>query len=108
MRRTLLFVALVAILLLVLLCPVLLQAAETEQARCKVHHALLQKDKVRMTYGLLVHTKEEWEAREKLFPNANREVNGGCLLSDIKEVEVLYCPKCREAEDKWIKARPKK
>jgi hypothetical protein len=46
-----------------------------------------------------------FEAREKLFPEINRVVPGGCIVGKPK-VEVYYCPVCRDAEEAWLASHP--
>jgi hypothetical protein len=51
-------------------------------------------------------------AEKKMFPEANSEAFGGCLIETVtcdgkeillspKYAEVLYCPVCRRAQAKW-------
>jgi hypothetical protein len=78
--------------------------------RCELHGKLFKKDRVEIIYGLISFRNGFFEAAEKLFPHANTEVGGGCVI-DIDAVtgqqispmyaEVLYCSKCRKAQKKW-------
>ena len=68
---------------------------------CKVHGEVLQKDKVEIVYGLIGFRKGYLDAEKKSFPNANTKVYGGCLVEFEKYAEVLYCRRCRMAEQRW-------
>jgi TonB family protein len=83
-----------------------------EAMHCKVHRTKLLRDKVGISYGLIGFQKGYWKAEQKLFPEANSTVYGGCLVEAItcenKEIqlspqyaEVLYCPVCRKAQAEW-------
>ncbi|MDQ2856159.1 MAG: energy transducer TonB [Acidobacteriota bacterium] len=86
---------------------------------CKIHRAPLQKDTVRIQYGLMSFKPGYWKAEEKLFPNDNSVAYGGCVLEtqiDIctgkeiqlspKYADVLFCSACRLAALKWSKSHP--
>ncbi|MFL6229055.1 MAG: energy transducer TonB [Pyrinomonadaceae bacterium] len=88
---------------------------------CRVHGELLRKDEVEIRYGLLGFAPGYEKAEEKLFPNANFFVGGGCVIetevdpctgeerqSSPQRAEVLYCPKCRLAESLWHRKHPLK
>jgi len=77
--------------------------------RCGIHGVVLKKGRVEILYGLLGFRKGYHDAQEKLFPNGNTEVYGGCvIMTDAvtgertpKFADVLYCVKCRLAQKKW-------
>ena len=71
------------------------------KSRCKVHGALLKKDRVQIVYGLVGFQVGYREAQKNFFPNSNSEAFGGCLVESIQFAEVPYCPKCRRAEARW-------
>lgn len=73
---------------------------------CKVHGTILRKDKVEINYGEVEYEDGYVKAMKRLFPNSNKDVEGGCVITDEspKYAEVLYCQKCRRAEAKWVKA----
>jgi hypothetical protein len=83
------------------------------KARCKVHKTVLQGQRLEIIYGLVRFKEGYYEAEKKLFPNSHLSVLGGCVIetrvdANGKEVmvspkyaDVLYCPKCREAEKRW-------
>jgi hypothetical protein len=71
--------------------------------RCPVHGEKLKLDTVPILYGILMIDEDYLEAEKTLFPNANTRVFGGDLVQEETKAEVLYCPKCREAEAKWNK-----
>jgi hypothetical protein len=73
------------------------------EPKCEIHDYILLRANVPIHYGLISIDDEFIEAREKLFPNANTSVMGGCVLEDESEMELLICEKCREAETKWRK-----
>lgn len=83
---------------------------QPETDRCEVHGELFKKDKVEIIYGDTVFRNGFLEAQEKLFPHANTEEYGGCIIENDavtglqispKYAEVLYCSKCRKAQKKW-------
>jgi hypothetical protein len=80
--------------------------ADHEGKTCEVHGFKLEKDKVEIAYGLMLLDPNANEAA-KNFPNANRSVGGGCVITDEspKYAEVLYCRACRAAEDDWKQKR---
>lgn len=73
--------------------------------KCKVHNTLLRKDRVDIIYGLMGFQKGYWQARKKLFPNANSYIGGGCVVEtdSPRYAEVLYCVHCRKAAGKWAR-----
>lgn len=86
-----------------------------EKDRCKVHGEILKKERVQIIYGLIGFREGYLEAEKKLFPNANPVAFGGCVIevevdsvskqeqqTSPKYAEVLYCRKCRLAEQRWI------
>ena len=77
---------------------------------CELHKIHMHKVKVPIVYGLpLSVTKEEkkyFEAKEKLFPNANAgKIQGGCLPSSQEKANVYVCPRCEKERKRWIKAK---
>lgn len=70
-----------------------------KEQKCEVHDYLLKPANVPIHYGLPYIDDELIEARNKLFPNANTSVMGGCIFEDENEMELLVCEKCREVED---------
>ncbi len=71
--------------------------------KCKVHGEKLKLDVVPILYGKLMIDEDYMHAQEKQFPNANTRFLGGCIVEETTEAEVLYCPKCRDAEAQWQK-----
>jgi hypothetical protein len=71
---------------------------------CDVHHEALREAVVPIRYGW--HSEPPYDACEHLFPNANQEVNGGCLhgVNDPVQTRVLYCESCRRAEAVYAEA----
>jgi hypothetical protein len=92
---------------------------ELEGTLCKVHHLRLQRDKVEINYGLVGFKQGYLHAEKRLFPNANTQSFGGCVIETIvdpcsgKEITnpkfsvVLYCSACRRAQARWSKAHQK-
>ena len=74
---------------------------------CEIHHIGLMKDTVDMGYGLVPPNPEFEKAEERLFPYSNRYLLGGCVVQAENAAEVLYCPKCREAELEWLRVHKK-
>lgn len=95
------------------------------EKRCPVHGEVMSVEVVGAEYGLLPMrsvdpenpegTPEERRreadfedyvnARETLFPEANRFVRGGCIVHEPKQ-EVYYCQACRDAEKEWLASHP--
>ena len=76
-----------------------------EHKYCVIHDMKLQEDTVPIIYGH-VYISEEYREAWKDFPNANTQSFGGCVSSQHspKTKEVIYCPACRQAEEKWMAA----
>ena len=68
---------------------------------CKVHREIMREDTVPITYGLINSEAADSKVREKVFPNANLSVSGGCLIESARFAKVLHCPKCRSAAAEW-------
>jgi len=73
---------------------------------CEVHDVRLKVDIVGLGYGLVLPCPAFERAKDNLFPHSNRYVMGGCVVQPENAAEVLYCPKCRQAEARWLKAHP--
>src|SRR5215813_9141000 len=71
--------------------------------KCKVHGEKLKLDLVPILYGKLTVDADYIKAAETQFPNANTRFFGGSVVKEETKAEVLYCPKCREAEMRWNK-----
>ncbi|HWS54299.1 MAG TPA: TonB family protein [Pyrinomonadaceae bacterium] len=80
---------------------------DAEGRSCEVHGFKLERDKVRIAYGLPVLDPVGAEASGRLFPHANSWAGGGCVVTDDspKFAEVLYCRACRAAEASWREQR---
>ena len=81
--------------------------------QCSVHHADLRAQRVEIVYGLPAEAFDSEYQRNQatLFPHANEWVSGGCCSTTFGEFKsptsqvVGYCPQCRQAFDRWQKAR---
>jgi hypothetical protein len=81
---------------------------------CRVHGAGRLQAVVPMKYG---YPKSDppaiVQAQRQAFPNAWLEVHGGCEQSFVPGHEsplqgtVMYCPRCRDAEEKWRRQHEK-
>ena len=76
---------------------------ESKDFTCKVHRETMREDTVPIVYGLMNSDGAAFKARERLFPNANLSVSGGCLVESARFAKVLYCAKCRSAAADWKK-----
>src|SRR4051812_7336200 len=76
--------------------------------RCEVHKVPLQEEVVPIAYGLRRPTVEQEEAKQKLFPHANRDYNPGCNVKPEKRALVSFCPECRKAEPIWRQAEERR
>jgi ankyrin repeat protein len=72
---------------------------------CVIHHMRLQQDTVPIIYGY-VYISEEYREALKNFPNTRTRAFGGCVSSQRspRTKKVLFCPACRQAEEKWMVA----
>jgi hypothetical protein len=82
---------------------------------CEVHRVPLVGGTARVTRGLPdLPPAGYYKARDKKFPNSNREVNDGCVIDLTQpgairsEAQVTYCPKCRAAEEGWLRKHRRK
>jgi hypothetical protein len=81
-------------------------SAISKPKMCPVHHIPLKKEKLEISYGLVIdpcHTADRAKAQEKYFPYANLAVYGGCVVTpdSPKYQEVLYCSRCRAVANTW-------
>ena len=71
---------------------------------CEIHLVPLLPDRVAISFGLPSAPPEGFAGAERIgFPNAATVVLGGCVI-DLEaehEVEVFYCPNCRNSEKIW-------
>lgn len=80
-------------------------AVTDEKGLCKIHHQLLSVAKIPIQYGFLPAMGVEKRIEKAKFPNAITEIEGGCVVIEVKEAKVLHCPKCLAAKRKWIEDR---
>lgn len=83
-----------------------LSAEEAQKfAQCSLHKETMKTNEVRVYYGLPDVSNPYWKVRGVEFPNANSSVHAGCVSTpespDVRQV--LFCEKCRKAEEAWIK-----
>jgi hypothetical protein len=71
--------------------------------KCSVHNEPLLREQVAIRYGLVRLSPEFRKAQSAIFPNSRSFVLGGCRVSpnNPKQKDVTFCPKCREAEQRW-------
>ena len=71
--------------------------------KCNVHNEPLLREQVPIQYGLVRLSPEFRKAQSVIFPNSRSFVLGGCRVSpnNPKQKDVEFCPKCREAEQRW-------
>jgi TonB family protein len=74
---------------------------ESKDFTCKVHRETMREDTVPIIYGLITSDGAASRARDRLFPDANLSVSGGCLVESARFAKVLYCAKCRSAAADW-------
>jgi len=75
---------------------------------CHVHVSRTKTERVPIHYGLPAFLPGYLEAQKTSFPNAWRDVKGGCVPQRPTRAVVQYCPKCREEEAKWRVAYDKR
>lgn len=78
--------------------------------KCAVHKVDLKPGEARILYGLVRMTRDQQEARTRLFPNAQTVALGGCVITkDSPKVRsVMFCPRCRNAEREWKRRQEQK
>jgi TonB family protein len=76
---------------------------EDEGKTCELHGFKLERDKIRIVYGLLAFDAGHAEAQKTLFPHSNSWHAGGCEYGteSPKFAVVLHCRACRAVEEKW-------
>jgi hypothetical protein len=89
---------------------------EVSPAICPRHGTKMSVGLVPIAYGLprsyssnvasdrraLRKAKKFWRASERLFPEANTAVGGGCLVGPEEQAERHYCEQCRLARTVWL------
>lgn len=74
---------------------------------CRVHHTSLQPGRASIRYGKPAITHRVRVMRRR-FPNSRETVNGGCVVSEAREIEVYYCAQCRAGWQQWQLAHPQR
>ena len=70
---------------------------------CKVHHTERQPQVVRIVYGYFQFDEPADRIEQTYFPNAWTFCRGGCVVEPEKSIEVRFCLKCREEQERWRK-----
>jgi hypothetical protein len=71
---------------------------------CNIHKCIMEKEQIPIMYGLPIGPIVGYtEAREKLFPNCDDILLGGCCVSEESEkFDLLYvCKHCNQVRDEW-------
>jgi hypothetical protein len=70
---------------------------------CKIHNFIMKKKKIPIMYGLPIGPIVGYtEDREKLFPNCDDEIIGGCEIDENKSFKLKYiCNLCNKTRDEW-------
>lgn len=70
---------------------------------CQLHGVGLVDGEANITYGLPRPTEDYQRACKYLFPMSRLTVVGGCMYDSQspKTQKVMYCPICRQTEEKW-------
>ncbi|GAB3636520.1 hypothetical protein GCM10027422_21100 [Hymenobacter arcticus] len=70
---------------------------------------MLQSTTVPIKYGLPDIDISYIKAEQKLFPNSNNAILGGCVVGAVTQERLLYCEQCRTARQQWLaKHKPRK
>lgn len=89
---------------------------EVAKASCAVHRVPMRIVVVPIRYGLQLRKDPRWwnyaarqrnrfwRAVERLFPNADLPVSGGCMVGPEDFAEKLVCPACEVAKKRWLAA----
>jgi hypothetical protein len=85
------------------------QDCRGDETVCPVHGTPLKSETKQIQYGLVRQRLDYMAVRDKLFPEANTTVPGGCTtgLFDPIFATIRYCPDCREAEKQWLAEHPR-
>lgn len=78
-----------------------LKAGSVTPSNCELHGELLLLDSVPIAYASS-SDKGYDRAMKKSFPHSMKFVLAGDVLEVPKMQQVLYCPKCRQAELNWL------
>jgi len=85
-----------------------------EARTCEVHGTPMAIERLPIVYGMpappppgdLKLREEFFAALQRDFPHAQHIVTGGDVMRPEHQMEVYICPKCREAEKRWLDAHP--
>ncbi len=75
------------------------------QRDCRLHQIALKEDAVGIVFGLVSFPPDVFRAMVEKFPNAATVNYGGCIPGPSPWAVVRYCPRCREAQEAWLKER---
>jgi len=89
-----------------------LSVSDAALEKCPLHGVALKTENVRIFYGyggVPIPAPGYFEAQKRLFPYFHLGVSGGCMVSEYSPTmqAVKSCPKCREAEKRWLAAYKK-
>ena len=76
--------------------------ASNSLQQCRVHHVALKQAMVPVHYGMPYFEANYFRAEQKLFPNSNDVVQGGCIVGTLTQELVAYCEQCRTARQQWV------
>jgi hypothetical protein len=81
------------------------RAVTDDHGLCAVHHHELTRTIVPINYGLIpgVAMDNFREVERTHFPNSITQIEGGCLVMDVKQAIVLQCDACLKARAKYFK-----
>lgn len=72
-------------------------------SRCHVHGILMEADSVPIRYGFPQVPRMEFVLSSVLaFPHSHSTHLGGCVAEPETHAVVRFCPKCRDAEVRWV------
>ena len=78
---------------------------------CEIHHVRMMKKKVPIIYGAFAPTpsSETYHAAcASLFPHAEDEAEGGCIVDTPEWAMIYCCPACELARHHWEEQNAKK
>lgn len=102
MKKITLFALILNLFILLSFCNTV-DYTENQSDICKVHSIKMEIKAVPIFYGMPGKKWfDEMKASEELFPNADVEIAGGCILGDKTEALVYHCKECLKAREKWL------
>ena len=74
---------------------------------CELHRRKMRSQSVRIIYGFPMRNPKDpkFEEEAALFPHRLKPLLGGCVVGEKKSEDILVCPDCDAAYERWLKAK---